>query len=118
MRVGELLNEKEDLAAIHQSDKGIKEHLIAQLSDLERTSVEKGMQLLLKEKQTKELAEERDQYLADLTKAQKEVKEYKAQLHKEVKAIRGKMERMEEENEAYRKVLEEMSLFFSKVVTE
>jgi len=60
LRVHELLNEKEDLAAVHQSDTSIKEHLLVKMNELERTSVEKGTELLFQKKQTKELTEERD----------------------------------------------------------
>jgi len=53
-----------------------------------------------------------------LGKAQQEVKEYKSALHKEVKKIRDKMESLTEENEAYKKVIEEMSIFFKKISYE
>jgi hypothetical protein len=36
LRVSELLNEKEDLAAVHYSDRNIKEHLIVKMNDLEK----------------------------------------------------------------------------------
>ena len=36
IRVHELLNEKEDMAAMHASDRNIKEHLIVKMNDLEK----------------------------------------------------------------------------------
>lgn len=35
LRVHELLNEKEDMAAIHSSDTAVKEHLIKKMNELE-----------------------------------------------------------------------------------
>ena len=59
LRVHELLNEKEDLSAVHQSDQCIKEHLISKLNDVEKNNVEKGMELLFEKKRVKELADEK-----------------------------------------------------------
>lgn len=118
LRVHELLNEKEDMAAMHQSDRGIKEHLIGKLNDLEKNCVEKGMELMFEKKRVRELTEEKDQYADMLEKAEKEVKEYKTKMSKEVKGMRENVNNLGEENQAYKKVIEEMSIFFRKIVYE
>lgn len=46
LRIEELLNEKEDYMARHQSDLGVKEHLIARMNDLDKNVMEKTTELL------------------------------------------------------------------------
>lgn len=40
VRVHELLNEKEDMVAMHQSDSSVKEHLIGRINTQEKTILE------------------------------------------------------------------------------
>jgi hypothetical protein len=60
LRVSELLNEKEDLAAVHYSDRNIKEHLIVKMNDLEKQCVEKSTELMFEKKKLKELIDEKE----------------------------------------------------------
>jgi hypothetical protein len=57
LRIEELLNEKEDYAAMHQSDSAIKEYLTKRLSESEQLTVEKTTELLYVKKRAGELEE-------------------------------------------------------------
>ena len=46
LRIEELLNEKEDFAAMHESDLGVKEHLISRMNELDKQVMEKTTELL------------------------------------------------------------------------
>jgi hypothetical protein len=59
LRVHELLNEKEDMAAIHQSDSNVKEHLIQKMNELDKLAVEKGTELLFEKRRVQELEEDK-----------------------------------------------------------
>ena len=59
LRVNELLNEKEDMAAIHQSDSSVKEHLIQRINELDKLCMEKSTELLFQKRRVQELAEEK-----------------------------------------------------------
>ncbi len=45
-RLNDLINEKEDMNAIHQSDASVKEHLIERVNDLEKINLERSTELL------------------------------------------------------------------------
>lgn len=55
LRIEELLNEKEDYSAMHQSDSTIKEYLQKRLSESEQLIVEKTTELLFIKKRAGEL---------------------------------------------------------------
>ena len=55
MRIEELLNEKEDFAAMHESDLGVKEHLISRMNELDKQVMEKTTELLFQKKKIGEL---------------------------------------------------------------
>ena len=46
LRLQELLNEKEDFAAMHESDLHLKEHLISRMNELDKSVMEKTTELL------------------------------------------------------------------------
>jgi hypothetical protein len=50
LRVHELLNEKEDMAAIHASDSTIKEHLILKMNELDKLNMERSTELLFEKR--------------------------------------------------------------------
>lgn len=45
-RLNDLINEKEDMSAIHQSDASVKEHLIERVNLLEQVNMERSTELL------------------------------------------------------------------------
>ena len=55
LRIKELLNEKEDYAAMHESDSSIKEHLITRMNELDKQVMEKTTELLFQKKKNGEL---------------------------------------------------------------
>jgi hypothetical protein len=50
-----------------------------------------------------------------MAKASKEITEFKTRMHKEVKLLRERAGRLTEENLAYKKAIDDMRLFFTKV---
>lgn len=45
MSITDLLNEKEDFAAVHESDRTIKEHLIERVNQLDKLYLEKSTEM-------------------------------------------------------------------------
>ena len=54
-----MVNEKEDMEAIHSSDLGVKEHLIERVNDLEKVCMEKGTELIFTRRSMESIANER-----------------------------------------------------------
>jgi len=50
LRIEDLLNEKEDMAAIHSSDSTVKEHLIQKMNELDKINMERSTELLFEKK--------------------------------------------------------------------
>ena len=57
-RHNELMNEKEDMQAMHMSDQSVKEHLIARINEQEMLNMEKTTEILFLKKRVQE-------YIAD-----------------------------------------------------
>lgn len=57
--VNELLNDKEDMIAMHQSDATVKEHLILAVNEHEKLNMEKTTELLFLKKKIQELLQEK-----------------------------------------------------------
>lgn len=55
LRCQELLNEREDYSAMHESDSSIKEHLISRMNELDKQVMEKTTELLFQKKKIGEL---------------------------------------------------------------
>lgn len=55
LRIEELLNEREDYSAMHESDASIKEHLISRMNELDKSVMEKTTELLFQKKKIGEL---------------------------------------------------------------
>ena len=55
LRIEELLNEREDYTAMHESDLSIKEHLITRMNELDKNVMEKTTELLFQKKKIGEL---------------------------------------------------------------
>ncbi len=62
LRVHELLNEKEDMVAMHGSDSAVKEHLIQKMNDLEKQFMERSTELLFEKRRAQELSEEKREF--------------------------------------------------------
>ena len=58
-RLNDLINEKEDMSAIHQSDSSVKEHLIERVNDLEKVNMERSTELLFTRRSMHKLEDER-----------------------------------------------------------
>ena len=117
-RCNELLNEKEDMVAVHRSDKNIKEHLIVKMNELEKTCVEKTTEMLFEKRRNMEMREEMQRAELEQSQMKKEIVEYRNQVAKELKIMKRNGSRLSQENEAYKKVIEEMSIYFKKILSE
>lgn len=71
--------------------------------------------MLFEKRRVKELVEDKRQYDVEMSKAQKEVKEFRQKLQKEVKMLRERSGRLTEENLAFKKVIDDMRVFFNKM---
>ncbi len=58
-RLHELINEKEDMSAMHQSDANVKEHLIERVNDLEKVNMERSTELLFARRTVSQLSDEK-----------------------------------------------------------
>lgn len=67
LRIEELLNEKEDFAAMHDSDLSVKEHLIARMNELDKQVMEKTTELLYQKKKIGELEKFKREFDQTLT---------------------------------------------------
>ena len=61
-RVQELMNEKEDLVLMHQSDICIKEHLQNKMNDVDKVNMERSTELLFAKRRMQELEDEKQEY--------------------------------------------------------
>jgi hypothetical protein len=55
LRIEELLNEREDYTAMHESDLIMKEHLVSRMNELDKQGVEKTTEILFQRKKIAEL---------------------------------------------------------------
>lgn len=115
LRVHELLNEKEDMVAIHTSDSKIKEHLIQKMNELDKANMERSTELLFEKRRAQELAEEKKEFDDKMEKCQKEFHDFKSKVQREVKILKERVGRLSEENVNYQKTIDEMKVFFNKV---
>ncbi len=58
LRVNSLANEKEDMIAMHESDSGVKEHLIQRVNEQEKINMESAMEIRIMKKRMQEMADE------------------------------------------------------------
>jgi|LauGreDrversion4_2_1035121.scaffolds.fasta_scaffold1276636_1 hypothetical protein len=54
-RVNDLLNDKEDMLAMHQSDSSVKEHLISRVNEQDKIIMERATEILFLKKRVQEL---------------------------------------------------------------
>lgn len=54
-RVNDLMNDKEDMVAMHQSDSSVKEHLIQRVNEQEKINMERATETLFLKKRVQEL---------------------------------------------------------------
>ncbi len=54
-KVNDLLNDKEDMLAMHQSDSSVKEHLISRVNEQDKIIMERATEILFLKKRVQEL---------------------------------------------------------------
>ncbi|TNV82544.1 hypothetical protein FGO68_gene9665 [Halteria grandinella] len=113
--VAELMNAKEDMQAMHQSDMSVKEHLIERINEQERLNMERATEIMFKSKQIQEMEGEREEVQEVKRAAQREVEEVKGAMGREIRGLREKVVRLGEQNRQYQKSIREMAVFFDKV---
>lgn len=77
LRVHELLNEKEDMVAMHGSDSKVKEHLIQKMNELEKQFMERSTELLFQKRRVQELTDDKNDFDNRFERAQNEISEFK-----------------------------------------
>ena len=85
------------------------------MNELEKSNVERSTELLMEKNKVKELLEDKKIFDETSVKIQKEMAEFKGKYNREAKLLRERAGRLTEENLAYRKVIEDMKMFFNKV---
>eukprot|EP00347_Sterkiella_histriomuscorum_P018982 403343421 len=90
LRIEDLLNQKEDMAAIHSSDSAVKEHLIQKINELDKLFMERSTELLFEKRKVQELAEEKKEFDQKFETSQVEINSFKTKVSKEVKTLERK----------------------------
>ncbi len=85
LRVHELLNEKEDMAAIHASDSNVKEHLISKMNELEKITMERSTELLFEKRRAQELEDEKKDFDVKYNQCYSEYQEFRNKAQRELK---------------------------------
>ena len=115
-RLNDMVNDKEDMNALHQSDANVKEHLIERVNDLEKINMERSTELLFTRRTLSQLTEEKVQLDHRATLVQKELSEQKSKSKRETKLLKEHVQRLNDENFAMTSAIENMRRFFEKVV--
>lgn len=115
LRIEELLNEKEDFSAMHQSDSAIKEYLTKRLSESEQLIVEKTTELLFIKKRAGELEDFQREFDSKLNAEVVAAKELKLKTDAEVDMYKKRNHKLSRENKVMRGALKEMTQFFDTV---
>lgn len=115
-RLNDMVNDKEDMNALHQSDANVKEHLIERVNDLEKINMERSTELLFIRRTLSQLTEEKTQLDLRAALVQKELSEKKSKSKRETKLLKEHVKRLNDENFAMTSAIENMRRFFEKVV--
>ena len=109
------MNEKEDLAAMHQNNAKVKTHLIQRVNELDKSHIEKSTELLFTKRQLQSLESEKSHYDTRWEAQKKEVEVYRERVGREGRVLRERVGRLTEENLRYQKAIEDMKKFFDKL---
>lgn len=86
-RVNDLMNDKEDMVAMHQSDSSVKEHLIQRVNEQEKINMERATEALFLKKRVQELLNDKVEVDQVREQCSKEAIEMKNKLQKDIKAL-------------------------------
>ena len=86
-RVNDLMNDKEDMVAMHQSDSSVKEHLIQRVNEQEKINMERATEVLFLKKRVQELLNDKVEVDQVREQCSKEAIEMKNKLQKDIKAL-------------------------------
>jgi len=109
LRIEELLNEKEDYSAMHQSDSAIKELLAKRLSEQDQIIIEKTTELLFVKKKVGELEDFKHEFDAALNTEVNARRELKLKTDVEIDMYKKRNHRLSRENKVMRAALKEMT---------
>ena len=112
LRIEELLNEREDYAAMHESDSSIKEHLISRMNELDKQVMEKTTELLFQKKKIGELEKFKREFDQTLGHEQAARKELKLKSSAEIGIIKKRNSKLNRQNMVLKEALSEMTSFF------
>ena len=97
-RVNDLMNDKEDMVAMHQSDSSVKEHLIQRVNEQEKINMERATETLFLKKRVQELLNDKLEVDEVREQCQKEASEMKHKLQKDIKALTDCVQNMNQQN--------------------
>lgn len=114
-RVHDLMNEKEDLAAMHQSDSGVKEHLIERVNELERVCMEQSTELVFTRRSMDGVRDERQGLMDRAEEAERELREVRAKSKTQLGLLKDHARKVSAENEVLTEALTAFKAFFDNV---
>ena len=115
LRIKELLNEKEDYSAMHESDSSIKEHLISRMNELDKQVMEKTTELLFQKKKIGELEKFKREFDQTFSNEQAARKELELKSTAELSIYKKRNSKLSNQNKVLKEALSEMTNFFSQV---
>ena len=116
MRTRELLNQKEDLEAMHNSSAEVKEHLLNQLNDMKKEFTLKNTELLMKSQRLQELEQFEEVEMQRRETEKSELKQFKKDVQRELKALRKESATLKDQNTKYKKTLDALKMYLDKLM--
>ena len=97
-RVNDLMNDKEDMVAMHQSDSSVKEHLIQRVNEQEKINMERATEALFLKKRVQELLNDKLEVDQVREQCHKDASEMKNKLQKDIKALMDCVQQLNQQN--------------------
>lgn len=111
-RLADMINEREDLSAMHNSDANVKEHLIERVHELEKVNMEKGTELLFIRRTMQSIADEKDSLERKAESAVRDLSEVSGLAKKKIKVLKDHSNKLTEENRVLLQAMDGLRAYF------
>lgn len=111
-RLADMINEREDLSAMHNSDANVKEHLIERVHELEKVNMEKGTELLFIRRTMQSIADEKDSLERKAESAVRDLSEVSGLAKKKIKVLKDHANKLTEENRVLLQAMDGLRAYF------
>ena len=112
LKLKDLINVKEDMSAMRESDSSIKEHLIERVNDLEKVNMERSTELLFAKRTMQQLIDEKSLFDSQTEVIQRDLIETKKRYKREIKVLKEHAAKLSEENACLSQAMRSMRNFF------